>query len=190
MTYYRPSPTRFVWGVAIALALLVALGIAARATVAAIRQDERTKVLSEGSTLLEQALAHGRQLARERDSLRLVVARVDTVLLTRIRRVRDTAWLPADTTPAVRLAACRATLDTLATDCDLFRRTASTALAKADTMQRRDSAAIAGLSWQLAAVRRADSIKTVALSRQSRWRSIERGVCVGSVAAHVFTLTR
>lgn len=190
MSYYRPSPARFVWGVVIALALAVALWFAGRATVTAIREAERAAVLREGDALLTHALQHSRTLARERDSLAAVVARVDTVLVTRIRRIRDTAWLPADTSPRVRLAACRAQLDSLASDCDLFRRTATTALAKADTIQRRDAAALAGLSWQLAAVRRADSIKTVALSRQSRWRSIERGVCVGSVAAHVFTLTR
>lgn len=186
MSYYRPAPTRFVWGVVIALALAVALFFAARASVDAIRQDERATVLREGDALLRDALVRGATLARERDSLAAVVAQVDTVLVTRIRRIRDTAWLPADTSPTVVLRACRAQLDSLATDCDAFRHAATTALAKADTSRRSDSTVIAGLSWQLAAIRRADSIKAVALSRFSRWRSLERGVCVGSIAANVF----
>lgn len=190
MSYYRPSPARLVWGVVIALALAVALFFAARTSVDAIRQDERATVLREGNALLREALARGATLARERDSLAAVVAQVDTVLVTRIRRIRDTAWLPADTSPVVVLRACRAQLDSLATDCDAFRHAATTALAKADTSRRSDSTVIAGLSWQLAAIRRADSIKAVALSRSSRWRSLERGVCVGSLAANVFTFTR
>lgn len=190
MSYYRPSPTRFVWGVVIALALAVALWFAGRATIAAVRQDERTTVLRDGDTLLNAALAHNRTLARERDSLAAVVAKVDTILVTRLRTIRDTAWLPADTSPTVRLAACRAQLDTLATGCDAFRRTALAAIAKADTTRRGDSAVMAGLSLQLAALRRADSAKAAQLAGRSRWRTIERGVCVGSLAANVFTFTR
>jgi len=190
VSYYRRSFGSVVWGVVIAFAIALALVLPARAVGRAIRQDERTKVLREGDALLRVALAHGRTLARERDSLRAVVAHVDTVLVTRLRTIRDTAWMPADTAPRVRLAACVAVLDSLATDCALFRRTALAALAKADTSTRRDAAALAGLSVQLAAVRRADSIKATQLAGRSRWRTIERGVCVGSVAAHVFTLTR
>ena len=190
MTYYRPSPTRFVWGVVIALAILAALFVAGRATVRAIAADERARVMRSGDALLQQALAHGRRLAHERDSLAAVVARVDTVLVTRLQRVRDTAWLPADTASVVRLAACTAELTGLATDCASFRHAATTALAKADTSRRGDSTVIAGLSTQLAAIRRADSLKAGELTRRSRWRAIERGVCVGSVAANVFTFTR
>jgi hypothetical protein len=190
VTYYRPSPWRAAWGAVIALALAVALGLAARATVDAIRENERAKVRTEGGALLRLALEHSQRLAYERDSLALLVAQRDTVLVTRIRTIRDTAWLPADTSPVVRLAACRAELDELATACEQFRRTAVTALAKADTMTRRDSAALAGLSLQLAAVRRADSLKAAQLAGRSRWRTIARGVCAGSLAANVFTLTR
>jgi len=190
VSYYRPSPTRFVWGVVIACGLALALFFAARATSNAIREDERAAVLREGDALLQRALERGTELARERDSLARLVAQRDTVLVTRLRTIRDTAWLPADTSPVVRLAACRAQLDSLASDCDRFRRTALAALAKADTSTRRDAAALAGLSVQLAAVRRADSIKATQLAGRSRWRTIERGVCVGSVAAHVFTLPR
>lgn len=185
MTYYRPAPTRLVWGVVMALLLAWALWLAGRATLAAVRDDERARVLAEGSALTRQALEHAQRLARERDSLAVLVAQRDTVLITRIKRVRDTAWLPADTTPAVRLVACRAQLDTLATACDTFRQAASVALAKADTSSRRDSAALAGLSLQLAAVRRADSLKAVQLAGGARRHAFERGACAAAIVGNV-----
>jgi hypothetical protein len=142
--------------------------------------------MAEGETLTRLALARGDALARQNDSLRAVVAHVDTVLVERIRRVRDTAWLPADTAPRVRLAACIAAVDSLATDCASFRRTAVAALAQADTTRRRDSAAVVGLSLQLAAIRRADSVRASKQSRRSRLRLVTDGVCAGAVAGHLF----
>ena len=185
MSYYRPSPTRFVWGVAIAAACIAGLWLAGLATIDAIREDERAEVLREGDTLNALWRQRATALQRERDSLGAVVGRVDTVLVERIRRIRDTAWLPADTSPVVRLAACRAQLDTLALDCLTFRQVATTALAQADTIIRRDSAAIAGLSLQLAALRRADSITTTAPSRRSRTLAFVSGACLTSLAGNV-----
>ncbi len=183
--WYRGTPP-WLWGMVVALALALALWLAGWSTVGAIRAAERAKVMAEGETLTRLALARGDALARQNDSLRAAVAHVDTVLVERIRRVRDTAWLPADTAPVVVLAACRAQLDTLATECDTFRRTATLALAQADTTRRRDSAAVVGLSLQLAAIRRADSVRASQQSRRSRLRLVTDGVCVGSVAAHFF----
>jgi hypothetical protein len=176
----------------ISLALIASLAWGGWLTLSWARADERRVVLAEGDALTRLALARGDALARQNDSLRAVVAHVDTVLVERIRRVRDTAWLP-DTillTPANRssavMAACRAQLDTLATSCDTYRRTAVAALAQADTTRRRDSAAVVGLSLQLAAIRRADSVRASASDRRSRWRQAAGAVCVGSVAAHFF----
>lgn len=183
--WYRGTPP-WLWGVVISLALLCALGWGGWLTLSWARADERRIVTAEGDALLRGALERGAALARERDSLRAVVAHVDTVLVTRIRRIRDTAWIPADTAPAVVLGACRAQLDTLAQDCDAYRRAATTALAQADTIRRGDSTVIAGLSLQLAAVRRADSIRTAGLTRRSRLRRTADAVCVGAVAAHFF----
>jgi hypothetical protein len=183
--WYRGTPP-WLWGVVVALALALALWLAGWSTVGAIRAAERAKVMAEGETLTRLALSRGDALARQNDSLRAVVAHVDTVLVERIRRVRDTAWLPADTAPRVRLAACIAAVDSLATDCASFRRTAVAALAQADTTRRSDSAAVVGLSLQLAAIRRADSVRASASDRRSRWRQAAGAVCVGSVAAHFF----
>lgn len=183
--WYRGTPP-WLWGMVVALALALALWLAGALTVGAIRAAERAKVMAEGETLTRLALARGDALARQNDSLRAVVAHVDTVLVERIRRVRDTAWLPADTAPVVVLAACRAQLDTLATECDTIRRTATLALAQADTTRRRDSAAVAGLSLQLAAIRRADSVRASKQSRRSRLRLVTDGVCAGAVAGHLF----
>ena len=183
--WYRGTPP-WLWGMVIALALALALWFAGWSTVGAIRAAERAKVMAEGETLTRLALARGDALARQNDSLRAVVAHVDTVLVERIRRVRDTAWLPADTAPRVRLAACIAAVDSLATDCASFRRTAVAALAQADTTRRRDSAAVVGLSLQLAAIRRADSVRASKQSRRSRLRLVTDGVCAGAVAGHLF----
>lgn len=166
--YYRPSLAPLLWGVVVSGLVAAALFGAHVLTVRQERAAERRAVLAEGQQIVALERAAVAALVRERDSLRVVVARVDTVLLTRIRTVRDTAWIPRDTNPVVRLAACRAQLDTLAITCDAFRRTATTALAKADTIARRDSAVIAGLSRQLVALRRADSL--AAIPRPS-WRA-------------------
>jgi len=186
---------RFVWGLAIAFALLGALWLAGRATVRAIQERERTAVLAEGDTLLRLALAQGNALKREVDSLRIEAARRDTVLVHTIERVRTETAKPippgTDTTALIAaVRSCRATLDTLATDCEAFRAVATTALAKADTAKRADSSVIAALSLSLAAVRRADSAKAASLTRRSTWRTVERGVCAGSIAANIFTFTR
>ena len=174
----------WLWGVVISLALLCALGWGGWLTLSWARADERRIVTAEGDALLRAALDRGAALALERDSLRAVVAHVDTVLVTRIRRIRDTAWIPADTAPAVVLGACRAQLDTLAQDCDAYRRAATTALAQADTIRRGDSTVIAGLSTQLAAIRRADSIRATSASQGARWRAFAGGVCVASLAGN------
>ena len=183
--WYKGTPP-WLWGVVISLALIASLAWGGWLTLSWARADERRVVLAEGETLTRLALARGDALARQNDSLRAAVAHVDTVLVERIRRVRDTAWLPADTAPHVRLAACIAVVDSLATECGTFRRTATLALAQADTTRRRDSAAVAGLSLQLAAIRRADSVRASQQSRRSRLRLVTDGVCVGSVAAHFF----
>lgn len=194
MRGYQPPP-RFVWGAAIAAALALALWAASRATVGAIRASERAAVLAEGDTLLRLALAQGDTLRRLADSLRIEAAHRDTILVHTIERVKGEAAKPippgTDTTALIAaVRSCRAALDTLVADCAQFREVATTALAKADTIQRRDSAAIAGLSLQLAVIRRADSLRATRETRAGKWRALERGVCAGSIAANVFTLTR
>ncbi len=177
------------WGVVISLALLCALGWGGWLTLSWARADERAAFMREGDALTRLALARGDALAREADSLRASVAHVDTVMVTRLRTIRDTAWL-RDTAPAVALPACLAQLDSLATDCDAFRRAATTALAQADTIRRGDSTVIAGLSLQLAAVRRADSVRATQGTRRSRVRWLAGGVCAGAVTHSLFTLSR
>lgn len=161
----------FPWRLTLVLAVLVALGFAAWHSAELIRRDERRQVLAEGATLADLRLeAERRQWARERDSLQALVAQVDTVVRVRIRHVLDTLWLPADTSPAVRLSACRVTLDQLAADCDTYRRTASAALAKADVLHRADSLAVAALSARVVLLR--DSLSHTARQRDRRptWR--------------------
>ena len=188
--YYRPRYAPVVWGVVIALALAAALVFAHRATVAVAVAAERAAVLADGASLLALSQAHSAAIRRERDSLRAVVARADTVLVTRLRTVRDTAWLPADTSPVVRLAACRATLDTLASDCERFRVTASKALANADSLRRADSTRLAAQSIITAGITRSRDAAQSQLAARGKWRAFERGVCVASLGANIFSLTR
>lgn len=179
-TYYRPRYAPVIWGVVIALALAAALVFAHRAAVASAVAAERATVLREGETLFRLAQAHSEAIRRERDSLRAVVARVDTVLVHRLRTVRDTAWLPADTSPVVRLAACRAQLDSLATDCERFRATATAALANADSLHRADSVSAHAQSIITAGITRSRDAALSQLASRGKRQSFERGVCVAS----------
>jgi hypothetical protein len=179
-TYYRPRYAPMIWGVVIALALAAALVFAHRATVAVAVAAERAAVLADGASLLALSQAHSAAIRRERDSLRAVVARVDTVLVSRLRTVRDTAWLPADTSPVVRLASCRAQLDTLATDCERFRATATAALANADSLRRADSTAAHAQAVITAGITRSRDAALSQLAARGKRRSFERGVCVAS----------
>ena len=190
MSYSRRAYAPVVWGVVIALALAAALVFAHRATVAVAVAAERAAVLADGASLLALSQAHSAAIRRERDSLRAVVARVDTVLVHRLRTVRDTAWLPADTSPVVRLAACRAQLDTVASDCDRFRRIVTSALANADSLHRADSTAAHAQSIITAGITRSRDAALSQLASRGKWRAFERGVCVASVGLNVFTLTR
>jgi hypothetical protein len=190
VSYYRRSYAPVIWGVAIALALAAALVFAHRATVAVAVAAERAAVLADGASLLALSQAHSAAIRRERDSLRAVVARVDTVLVSRLRTVRDTAWLPADASPVVRLAACRATLDTLASECAQFRASATLALAAADSLAVTQSDAARAAAWQLAAITRSRDAAQSQLAARGKWRAFERGVCAGSIGLNVFSLTR
>lgn len=192
--YYRGANTTL-WGIVIALALALALWFAGRATVAQIdasaRDDERAKVLKEGAALRDASLSLAyRRWAHERDSLRALVDQRDTVLINRLRTVHDTAWLPADTAPTVRYAACRAQLDSIATECAAFRAAANRARLVSDSQHVADTSALRGITLQLAAVRRADSTKASRLVARSNWRAAERGACIASVGFNAFTILR
>lgn len=185
MSYYRRSYTPVLWGVVIALAIAAGLVFAHRAAVASAVAAERAKVLGEGEALLRLSLAHSADLKREADSLRVLVAHVDTVVVSRLRTVRDTAWLPADTSPVVRLAACRAQLDTLATDCERFRATATAALANADSLRKAQDKAAEAQSVITAGITRSRDAALAQLASHGKRRAFERGVCVASVGLNV-----
>lgn len=192
--WYRGSPP-WLWGVVIGLALLAALAWGGWLTLSWARADERATVLREGDAITQLALARGDSLSRTVDSLRAATAQAETVLVVRTLRAKQeaTAPVPASTDTAGLVSAvrsCRAQLDTLASDCDAFRETATTALAEATTVRRSDSSVIAGLSLQLASVRRADSVRASQQSRRSRLRLVTDGVCAGAVAGHLFQWSR
>lgn len=185
--YYRPTVPAAAWGVLAALVLVGALGAAHVLTVRQARADERRAVLADAAVLERELLASAARIAAERDSLRAVAARIDTVLAWRLRVVHDTAWLPADTAPAVRLVACRAQLDTIASACGAFRAAAADAARAADTQHAHDAATIAAQARQVAALRRADSI-AADRSRTARGRrALERAAWAGALVAVFLT---
>lgn len=167
--------TARVWQATLALllGLALALGLWHGAQVAAgrIRAEERQRVLARvAAEVAPQLAAERAEWARERDSLEALVAQVDTVLQVRLRTIRDTLWLPADTTPVIRLAACRLVLDQLATDCTRYRETTAAALRVSAELRQADSLAAVALGARLALVR--DSLARVQRERDRRptWR--------------------
>lgn len=188
-TYQRRDWGRLAWGVAIAAALLLGLWLAGRATVRAIQERERTAVLAEGDALLRVALAQGDSLRRQVDSLRIEAAHRDTVLVHTIERARSEAAQPvppaSDTAALVAaVRSCRATLDTLVTDCDAFRATANAALAAAQEQHAADSTRDAIRSQQLAAISRSRDAAQQQLAGRGHWQAFERGVCAASVVTN------
>lgn len=191
---------RHAWAAFIVACLAAALYAAGVVTVRRVqsqaRADERARMTVENNTWtraqLETQRAHFRRIV---DSLGAQVAARDSALRVRIVRVRDVPrWLPADTTPAVQLRACRAQLDTLATDCEVFRAQAAATLegvrAAADSVHRADSAAAAqaGMRAVLAVAEREEFGRRLASAQ--RGRAWERGACAVSGALNLFTLWR
>lgn len=185
-SYRRSDWSHMVWGVVIALAIAAALVFMHRSTVAAAVAAERAKVLQEGEALLRVSLEHSAAMKQEADSLRLAVARVDTVFLQRLRTVRDTAWLPADTSPVVRLSSCGAQLDTLATECERFRASATAALDAADSLRRAQDKAAEAQSLITAGITRSRDAALSQLASRGTSRAFERGLCVASLATNYF----
>lgn len=183
MSYYRPRLPDWLWMLLAAFALILLSYYAVREGVRAIRADERATVYREANQWAAVGLSWQRAAwAKERDSLRLAVARVDTVLRTRLTIVQDTTWLPADTTPAVRLTACRAVLDTVASVCAQFRAQATAALEVADSLLRADSVRIVGLGFVASAARDSLNVAQVAVAKRPTWRAVV-GWSVSSLAA-------
>ena len=180
MTYYRPRVPSWLSTVLILTALLAALVFAGRATVDAIRDGERQRVYREAHQWASAAVVVQRErFAKERDSLRKETGKLDTVLDVRLKTIRDTTWLPADPSPAVRLAACRVQLDTLASECAAFRASALATMAADDSLRKADSLRIAVLLF--AKVADKDSIRRFekALDHKPSWSTVAKGMGTG-----------
>lgn len=193
-TYQRTDWMRLVWGVVIALALALALGLgfwlAGRTVVRTIQASTRAAVLAEGDTLLRVALAHGDSLRRVNDSLRIVAAHRDTVLIHTVERAKAEAAapIPPATDTAALVAAvrsCRATLDTLVTDCERYRETATAALEAARQQHEADAARDAARAQQLAAITRSRDAALSQMAGRGKWQTFGRGVCAASVGLNV-----
>ncbi len=175
---YRGVPM-FVWKILCALVVGAVLFFAGRRANAAIRQDERERINGEAAVTSARFALERALTARRIDSLTQLKERADTVLRTRVRIVHDTSWLPVDTSPTVRYAACRAQLDTLAIDCETFRARAGEQLAATTEAWNDEKAAGRATSLQLATARRS-------AERQATQHKWERRVCAASVIGNVF----
>lgn len=189
MSYYRPRVPSWLSTVLILTALLAALVYAGFATRDAIRDGERQRVYREAHQWASATVVVQRErFAKERDSLRKESGRVDTLLKVRLKTIRDTTWLPADPSPAVRLQACRVQIDSLASSCEQFRATAIATMAADDSLRKADSLRIAALLF--AKVADKDSIRslTVKVEKAPTWMTVGKGVVAGAVvgAAYCF----
>lgn len=169
--------------VLVVFAVLLSAVLGVRTLVEAARVDARARVVRDMATTT-QALLTGlsRTWARERDSLRVLVAQRDTVLVTRVARVRTVDTLTLTDTIVVRdaLTQCAA----LAQTCDAFRATATAALAVADSQHVADSVRIVATATRGAVLVTAvtDSLRVAErrISRRPTWKAM-----VASVATAV-----
>lgn len=186
MSYYRPRVPSWLWVTLLITAGLFAVVVLGRATVNSIKDGERQRVYREAHQWASATVVAQRErFAKERDSLRKETGRVDTLLKVRLKTIRDTTWLPADTSPAVRLAACRVQLDTLATECEAFRATATATMAADDSLRKADSLRIAGLIMGKVADK--DSIRTLTIDAKKgpTWTTVGKGVLGGAITGAI-----
>ena len=159
----------WLWVVLAITGFLVALVFAARQSVAWIRADERRAVLASVDSLrpIVWPIEYAR-LTRERDSLRAEAERRDTVLVTRVRTVRELLTDTLRHTDTLIVRAC----GELADDCDAFRVSATTSLVKADSVHAADSTANARLLLSVAAQTRTIGDLTTRLDRRPSWGTV------------------
>ncbi len=175
--YYRRAPT-FVRAILSVLVVVIVAVMGVRAGLASLRQAERERIEVAAALTASKFDAERTQLVHRIDSLSRLTSRADTVLRTRLRTLHDTLWLPADTSPTVRYAACRAQLDTLATDCDAFRARAGEQLSATKEAWDTEKAAARATSLQLATARRS-------AERRAAQQTWERRICAASVVGNV-----
>lgn len=178
--YYR-GLTDWLWITLVGTACLAVLFYGARRVVD--NAEDRGRDAAYASARDAAALVYPAERARwdrERDSLALLVAQRDTVLVERIRRVTSVDTLTLTDTLVVResLNQCSA----LAADCDAFRTTATAALLVADSLHRADSLARVALSLRVALTDDTLARTRRALAKAPTWKTTA-GVGVVSVAA-------
>lgn len=120
---------------------------------------------------------------RRVDSLARLTAKQDTVLVTRIRTVRELLTDTLHDTTVVYREAVRNACTALANDCDAFRRTALARAALTDSAMRADSLAMRALALGVVEAK-------ASFARAVKYRGIERGVCAASLAFTVFVVAK
>lgn len=183
--YYRGVP-EWLWVSLAILAGLVVFVLMARWSITAAEERGRASAFADAKAEAELVWPAERATwARQYDSLAQLTRQRDTVLETRLAVVHDTMWLPADTTPAVRYAACRAELEGLADECAAFRVSATAALARGDSLRVADSLKAVGLI--LGQVETASALRRVERERDRRptWGTTVQACTVTGAVAFV-----
>ncbi len=177
--YYRGLPD-WLWLTLVGTAFLAALFYGAKRVVDNAETRGRDAAYASAHEAAQLVFPVERaRWARERDSLALLTAQRDTVLVERIRRVTSIDTLTLTDTVTVRetLNQCSA----LAADCDAFRSIATQALAKADSLHRADSLSRIALSLRVVLTDDTLARTRKALAKAPTWRTTT-GVGVVSVA--------
>lgn len=184
-------PPRLLAAAAGAAVVLLAVGARAidqraSARTAAAVTDSLTRHHRRVTDSLARADAAAR---RARDSLLHALAERGRALELRIVRVRDTSWLPADTTPAVRLRACRTELDGMTDACAAFKATATRTITGLTTSLAAESAKVVTATLRADTVEAAyqDSLAATARQRDRKpgWKGVATGTIVGALAGLV-----
>ena len=174
--YYRGLPKWFWLALSVAGLLAVVVFVWQLSLSAATERGRLAAVRDADAAAQLVWPAERARWGRERDSLIALTAARDTVLVTRIRTVRQILTDTLHQTDTLVVRAC----GELADGCAAFRATATAALALADSTRSADSSARVALGLRL--VTSNDSLRRArrALDRAPTWRTtVEVGV-VGS----------
>jgi len=183
--YYRGVP-EWIWVVLVVGAGLLGLYFAGRRALEAAEDRGRQAAYADATSAANLVWpAERARWNRERDSLAARTAQIDTVLVTRLRTVRELVTDTLRDTLVARDTVLVRACSALADDCAAFRVSATAALLLADSTRRADSlAAVALIVGRIAAT---DSLRTTrrALDRAPTWRTTVLAVLAFSGAAYI-----
>lgn len=181
---YAPRDRSIVWLSGGVLAVLTLTFFAGRQFLRNRDASVRSAVFAEAELHASRSVTMQRTAwARRFDSLSVLTRARDTVLVERIRTVRQLVARADTVRDTVTVYAALSNCSQLATDCDVFRASARTALLAADSLRVADSSRVALFSLQRVAS--SDSIRTLTRQRDRRlpWgKALSGALAIGGAA--------